>query len=80
VDDELFYQRLAKMDTAVDAGPERCNFSTDIVPLLASPQVRRYFYEKKLVDPQWLDILVAAGEFKYPPEGDSVSAWPQSDT
>jgi len=65
---DLFFDRLAKIDAAISAGPASCNFTRDIAGNFREPASRAYFY-RKLEDAGWLELLVKAGEFRSVPEG-----------
>lgn len=80
-----FYDRLARIDMALKAGPQECDFARDIAPYVSELASRDYFYAKVCKNSEWFDVLLEAGEFSDPPglqtgaDGSSrAPRWPQS--
>lgn len=82
---ELFFNRLTKIDKAIEKGPMDCDFSKEIDQYLLEDASRNHFYTS-LEDPGWIDILDRAGKFSKIPEphkdtkGEAIiiPPWPES--
>lgn len=62
-----FFGRLDQIDRIIEGGPENCDFSRDVEPLLVEFASTKYLYDH-LEDPKWFDVLVRAGKFREVPE------------
>lgn len=79
-----FFDTLRTVDAIIAAGPERCNYDVDLIPLLSIPAAQQYFFSK-LQSPEWLELLHGAGAFNQVPEaiveqgGIAFPFWPAGD-